>query len=201
LFPWSFMSGLVVSAYNAATGEGPFSEFIKATTIFGSPVITVAAAAFNLDTFTGKEIINKYDTPMDQAKDVLGYIWGLAMPPILTNYGAIGAPVADWFSGDRSDIDRKGNPKRDTSQLFAQAFGFNIYPVNPAQQFAQNVMMMQNDINRARADMSSVIRDLSMSPGKRREMIDKRTADIQRRIREMQKYIDEARPTERLLKK
>jgi hypothetical protein len=201
LFPWSFMSGLVVSAYNAATGEGPFSEFIKATTIFGSPVITVAAAAFNLDTFTGKEIINKYDTPMDQAKDVIGYIWGLAMPPILTSYGAIGAPVADWFSGDRSDIDRKGNPKRDTSQLFAQAFGFNIYPVNPAQQFAQNVMMMQNDINRARADMSSVIRDLSMSPGKRREMIDKRTADIQRRIREMQKYIDEARPTERLLKK
>jgi len=201
LFPWSFMSGLVVSAYNAATGEGPFSEFIKATTIFGSPVLTVAAAFSNLDTFTGKEIINKYDTPMDQAKDVLGYIWGLAMPPILTNYGAIGAPVADWFSGDRSDIDRKGNPKRDTSQLFAQAFGFNIYPVNPAQQFAQNVMMMQNDINRAKADLSSVIRDLSMSTQRRRETIDKRTADIQRRIREMQKYIDEARPTERLLKK
>ena len=201
LFPWSFMSGLVVSAYNAATGEGPFSEFVKATTIFGSPVLTVATAFSNIDTFTGKEIINKYDTPMDQAKDVLGYIWGLAMPPILTNYGAIGGPVADWFSGDRSDIDRKGNPKRDTSQLFAQAFGFNIYPVNPAQQFAQNVMMMQNDINRAKADLSSVIRDLSMSTQRRRETIDKRTADIQRRIREMQKYINEARPTERLLRK
>ena len=202
LFPWSFMSGLVVALYNTIFGDSPVSELAKASSLFGSPMITVPAAALtNVDTFSGQKIINEYDTPVEKAKDVLGYIWGQAMPPIITNYGAIGAPLADWFSGNRGDIDRKGNPTRDTAQLWAQAFGFNIYPVNPAQQFAQNVTMMQNDINRARADLSTQIRDKSMSPENRRKMIEDRNADIRRRIEKMQKYIAEARPTERLIKK
>jgi hypothetical protein len=40
-----------------------------------------------------------------------------------------------------------------------------------------------------------------MSPENRRKMIEDRNADIRRRIEKMQKYIAEARPTERLIKK
>jgi hypothetical protein len=200
LFPWSYMTNIANTAYQAVSGNATVTDVAKATGAFGNPVLTnITAALTNIDTFTGKEIINKYDTMEDKVKDFLGYVWGQLAPPIITNYGAIGAPLGNLISGNRGDIDRKGNPNRSTAQLVAQAFGFNVYPVDPLRQFAQNVTLMENDITKARADLMHTIKDLSMSPENRVKMVEKRRADIMRRIEKMQKYIAEARPSERLI--
>lgn len=201
LFPWSYMTGLINATYNTATGNASGSEIAKSVGLFGSPVISSIVALSNVDTFTGQQIINKYDTPQDKVKDFLGYVWGQIAPPIITNYGAIGGPVADLISGNRGDIDRKGNPKRSAAQLVAQAFGFNVYPVNPAQQFAQNVALMDNDLKRAQANLTYELNNMTLSPESRREKADRGRADLIERRRKIQKYIEEARPTERLLRK
>ena len=199
LFPWSYMTNLANTIYQSATGNATPTDIVKATGALGNPILTgLSAALSNIDSFTGKEIINKYDVTGDKVKDFLGYVWGQLAPPFLTNYGPIGGPIADWFSGNRGDIDRKGNPRRSEAQLMAQFFGFNIYPVNPEQQFAQNVMLMDNDIKRAQANLTQELNNKTLSAENRRALIDKRMPDIKRRMQKMQEYIRDARPTERL---
>jgi len=181
LFPWQMFSGIA-----SAFAQGDPRKAIRATGFLGNPAINVPVNIMsNVDSFNGKPIYNEFDPPNQQMGDMLNYVWGQAMPPIFTQYGAVGKLVTDHFLHNGEGVDRKGNPTLSGAELFGRAIGLNVYPTDPIHQRAQRVAQMEYDLNKTISRRTWAMRDHSRT----REQLNAINQDYVNDIKQKQQAI------------
>ena len=181
LFPWQMFSGIA-----SAFAQGDPRQAIRATGFLGNPTINVPVNIMsNVDSFTGKPIYNEFDPPNQQMGDMLNYVWGQAMPPIFTQYGAVGKLLTDHFLHNGEGVDRKGNTTLSGAELFGRAIGLNVYPTDPIHQRAQRVAQMEYDLNKTISRRTWAMRDHSRT----REQLNAINQDYVNDIKQKQQAI------------
>lgn len=190
-FPWQQATDL----YRNVRDGNP-TEAMRSVGFLSNPLFSaVTAMTTGIDTFTQQPIANKLDPPSKQASDIMKYVWGLAMPPILTQYGAAGKAL-DATTG--TGLNRYGEPGFDATQIAGRAVGANITPVVPDAQRARNLQKMQNELQQEKSRATYNLRDQSLSPEERAAMIKSYVADMQKRQKKMAEYMKETQMSPRL---
>jgi hypothetical protein len=188
LFPWSMFTNLAAAAYKVGT-EGDLQGLIRATNTLSSPVLTIPAALLgNVDTFTGKQIVNEYDTPRDKVMSMIGYTWGQIAPTFLSGYGAVGKIAMDQVMRSGQGLDRNGEPTQTMGQLGASLVGFNIYPVDPVYQRMKNLSQMEYELGKIEARMSYAMNDRGISADQRRAIKEDYTRMLREKAAAMRQY-------------
>ena len=110
------------------TSKGELGDAMMTSGLFGGPLPdTIAAIQTNRDPFTGRDIINEADPPATQAMSMLTYLWSMAMPTWLTNYGAGG----HLWRALEGEVDRQGFRRPRSARAGLRMFGVNLYPIDP----------------------------------------------------------------------
>lgn len=203
--PWQMpvdMGRYAISgAYKAATGDArggikDAGEAIRAGGIMSNPVLNVTTAlTTGIDAFTGRPIADKRDPAEKQVADVVSYAWSLVAPSLLSGYGAAGQ-LLNKESG--TGMNRYGEPTTTYGQIAARALGANVYPIVPEAQRARNIQLMQHEIQDVKARMTSSLKDRSLTPAKRRDIMDNFREELVERNKELAKYVRESAASPRL---
>jgi hypothetical protein len=200
--PWSNLTDPFYEAYQNAK-EGDIGNIGKQVVSAVTPSTPVAAALValttGLDPLTGRPIMDPRDTAQAKAASLVSWMWNQATPPILgvdlknpQNSPGVVAKLYEQYSGDLTEKTRKGLPTPDTMQTALRLLGANIAPLDPARSRAQNLLFMQNDLNKEKGYITQVSRDQSLTPEQRRARI----MDLQQVIRDKtQKMAEYARDT------
>lgn len=187
-FPWQMPMDV---ATNSATGE--FKQVTRSLNLFSHPVINVLTALnTGIDPFTQRPIADKRDPLNKQVMDVVGYVWSLAMPSVLANYGAAGKAL-DKLNG--TGMNRYGEPTPDWTQIGARLFGVNIYPVIPEAQRARNLQHMQSEIQQVKSRMTYELKDRSLTSEQRQRMAQDYVQKLRELSQDMIKYSRESAMT------
>ena len=118
--------------------EGEFGEAAKTPGFFGGPFELVAGIKTNVDPFTGQEIWNEADPPLQQYQDMLGFMASYATPPMLWPrnksgdvIGNGGQLIKTLMAVDLIDgnIDRDGLPKNTIGSSLLSWIGVNTAPL------------------------------------------------------------------------
>lgn len=124
------------------------------------------------DSFTGKPIYNKLDTPEMQWAKLAEYIYNKWAPGMLTRHGAVGKTVR----AIRGTEDVWGRPTT-PAQAISSWFGLNIQAVDKKQVRAER----ESKIRDLQAELSRVKKDKNMSQEEKRAYI-KRFREERKRI-------------------
>lgn len=172
------------------------ADAFKSTSLLSNPLFNaVSAVTTGIDPFTGRPIADKRDPANKQVMDVMSYVWSLAVPSLFSGYGALGM-LRDKEQG--TGLNRYGEPTATYGQIAGRALGLNTYSVMPEEQRARNIKFMQRDIQDVRSRMSSALKDQSLTAEKRRSIAADFLDEIKDRTQELQRYMKESAPTERL---
>lgn len=186
--PWQMPQDVVTSLAKGQAGEA-----YKSLGLFSSPIVgAITAMNTGIDPFTQRPIADKRDPLNKQVMDVAAYLWGMAMPTTLTQYGALGKAI-DKVDG--TGLNRYGEPGPDWTQVGARLFGVNIYPVNPDAQRARNLLKMEMEINQIKSRMTYSLKDKSLTPEQKRDVMQDFREKIIERNKEMAKYAKESAMT------
>ena len=183
--PWTMWTSLVTE-----TSKGELGDAMMTSGMLGGPLPDmIAAIQTNRDPFTGRDIINEADPPATQAMSMLTYLWSMAMPTWLTNYGAGG----HLWRALEGEVDRQGLPKTTVGQAGLRMFGVNLYPIDPEVSRAQNLRHMRFEISEINRRMRQQLRSPSLTADDRQEIRDEYMALIKRRMEQMAKYAAESK--------
>lgn len=183
--PWTMWTSLVTE-----TSKGELGDAMMTSGLLGGPLPDmIAAIQTNRDPFTGRDIINEADPPATQAMSMLTYLWSMAMPTWLTNYGAGG----HLWRALEGEVDRQGLPKTTVGQAGLRMFGVNLYPIDPEVSRAQNLRHMRFEISEINRRMRQQLRSPSLTADDRQEIRDEYMALIKRRMEQMAKYAAESK--------
>ena len=118
--------------------EGEFGEAAKTPGFFGGPFELVAGIKTNVDPFTGQEIWNESDPPLQRYQDMLGFMASYAMPPMLWPRNKSGDVIGNGgqliktlmaigFLDGNIDVD--GLPKNTIPSSMLSWLGINTSPL------------------------------------------------------------------------
>ena len=118
--------------------EGEFGEAAKTPGFFGGPFELVAGIKTNVDPFTGQEIWNESDPPLQRYQDMLGFMASYAMPPMLWPRNKSGDVIGNGgqliktlmaigFLDGNIDVD--GLPKNTIPSSILSWLGINTSPL------------------------------------------------------------------------
>lgn len=188
-------------AYKAATGDTKegikdIGSAVGATNVLSNPLFNVVTAlTTGIDPFTERPIADKRDPPRKQVMDILGYVWGLAMPSLVAPYGAAG----QLFNKEAgTGMNRFGEPSNTYGQIGARALGLNTYPVVPEAQRGRNIQIMQRELQELKSRLTYTLKDQSLTAEQRRNIVSDFRELMSDKVQELQKYIKESEPSARL---
>jgi SAM-dependent methyltransferase len=138
----------------------------------------------NVDSFTGREITALGDPPSRQALALLNYMWSLAMPPIIIDYGSPGYTLR----AATGETNRFGDPVSSYGQAALRAFGVNIYALEPEHTRNANLMRMRVEIGETETLLKRKLQDRSLTDVRRKKLLTEYTAELNRRHDQLLKY-------------
>jgi hypothetical protein len=160
--PWSMFTEVASEA-----GKGEYAKAIKSTGVFGGPIPDIVTAIkTNRDSFTGKEIVNEADPPVDQVMAMLGYVWNMGAPGWLTDSGFTG----HMKKAITKELKRNQDLPLTEGQAMMRLFGVNIYPYEPLEQRRRNIRWMNFEIKELRKRMGSKLRNKNLSDEDKQEI-------------------------------
>lgn len=194
--PWS--AWLQVGS-QVTTGE--LGKAVQSAGIFGGPITDIIIAIkTGKDPFTGKDIFAKGDPPERQLAALINYMWGMAMPPIVTDRGlvspmgildsAYGGKLVQAITGETN---KQGEPRATVEQALMYAAGLSTYGLTPEYSRQTNLQAMTRDMQDVKRQMGYKLQDRSLSEDRRREIATEYAEEILRRATKMQKYIQESK--------
>lgn len=135
ILPW----GMVTDTY-AALRQGEYVTALENLGVASGPIPSmIAAFKTGRDPFSDREIMNPNDPPLEQFRQLMSYVWNLAMPGLLSpDYGAIVKVIES-----RDPVDARGQETETFGQAVLRAFGINVYPVTPEESRASNMRYME----------------------------------------------------------
>ena len=134
MLPWNSHFEIARNAW-----KGEFKKAWGATGMMTGPYNAFQGLVNNKDFFTGNEIYNESDAPMQQYKDIMMFISSNMIPPFLTprnRSGSIvtgGGPVIKLLQAYGvmdGNIDRYGLPRVTVPQAYMSMVGLNTYNFN-----------------------------------------------------------------------
>jgi len=182
--PWTMWTEI---GSNLAKGE--FGDAMQGSGLLGGPLPDIIAAIkTNKDPFSKKEIVNEFDPPARQAAALMGYIYSMAMPTWLTNYGFAG----HMYGALNDTVDKHGQIKDTEGQAMLRLFGVNLYPINPELARAENIKRMRFEIQAEKRRMTTQLRDRNLDAEERQEIRAEYRKLIQKRTKDLMKYAQES---------
>jgi len=160
--------------------EGEFGEAAKTPGFFGGPFELVAGIKTNVDPFTGQEIWNESDPPLQQYQDMLGFMASYAMPPMLWPRNKSGDVISNGgqliktlmaVGAIDGNIDQDGLPKNTIGSSFLSWLGINTTPLTK-ETAARKIYFKGKDIKRIQNRLLKLIDDPNISEEDRNRLID-----------------------------
>ncbi len=161
--PWSMFS-----EFTKEVGKGDLGGAVKTTGLLGGPIPDlITAVKTNKDAFTGKEIAKKEDPPAQQVSSIMTYLWGMAMPPWITDKGFAGH-LKRSVTGEVKP--RSGDLPLTTGQAVMRLFGLNIYPFEPVEQRRRNISYMQYQLKEIARRKQNLLRNKNLTADDRKDI-------------------------------
>ena len=158
-------------------------EFGKAAAIpgfAGGPVQVITGLNTNVDPFTKQEIWNESDPPLQQYQDMLWFIAGYAMPPMVMPRNKSGEPVGNGGQLIKTmmamnlidgNLDKDNMPKNTLkSSIFSWA-GINTAPLT-AETAKRKVYFKGIEAKRVRGRLKKLLDDPNISKEYRKKLVD-----------------------------
>lgn len=178
--PWTMWSEMAKQV-----GRGEIGDAVKSTGVLGGPIPDmIAAVKTNVDPFTGREIVNKYDDPAKQAADLMNYLYKLSAPTWLTEYGVAG----HMYRALNNTVDRYGQPKSTVPQAALRLFGVNTYAVDPVHSRTLNIKRARFEITEMIQRRNKQARDKNLTMEDRKELVADWNERIKRRVEDLRQY-------------
>lgn len=184
IMPWTNWLQLATD-----TATGKVTNVMNDIGAFSGPIPNIISAiSTGQDPFTHRDIANKGDPPARQAVSWLNYAWSMAVPPFLSDTGALGHGIRAYTG----QTNKYGDPLDTPTQAALRAFGINRYPLEPDQARAANIRKQEFEIQEVKQAAKLRLLDRSMSPEKRDALIEEYRTEAQRRQEKLVKYISES---------
>jgi len=160
--------------------EGEFGDAAKTPGFFGGPFELVAGMKTNVDPFTGQEIWNESDPPLQKYQDMLGFLASYAMPPMLWPRNKSGDVIgnggqlwktmmaADFIDGN---IDIDGFPKNNMPRVLLAWMGINTTPLT-SKTAARKVYYKGKELDRIKNRLLDLIDDPNVTEEDRNRLIE-----------------------------
>lgn len=204
LVPWT-----MVTDAGRQLAEGKISELVKTVGIFSGPFPDlVTAIKSGKDSFTGRDIASPGDPTNLKVGAWLTYLYNMAMPPIITNHNLIGPDLGNPThavtgrlpSALYGTTNKYGDPRNTVAQAVLGAMGLNIYPINPESSRLQEMSRMLFDIKDVKTRFVSQMRDQSLTEKERENLSRTYLDEMQRRMKELQKFAADSELPDNLTK-
>lgn len=183
-FPWTTWTEPV-----RALSTGEPGKAVQALGMFSGPVSDLIVAMMTgRDSFTGREITQKGDPPKRQFLQMVNYMWSMAMPPIVTDHGALGHGIR----AATGDTNRFGDPLSTPGQAALRAVGVNLYPMHPEQSRMQNMQRMMREINDTNVRLKQQLSNRALSESQRQSLVQEYMAEIRRRQEKLMEYKEQS---------
>lgn len=194
-FPWSQWQDFVTQVLKGNPGNAA-----QAAGLFSGPITDLLVAMkTGLDSFTQKPIYNKADPAPRQAADMLNYVYDMAAPPFLSSRGLVSPmwAVDPRYGGKAAQAttgttDKFGSPRATAGQAALSLLGVNLYAVDPDHTRAQNILAKQREIEDVEKRVRQLLVDRSLTGEQRAALVKDYQAEVQKRAKELQKYMKES---------
>ncbi|MEQ8394974.1 LPD5 domain-containing protein [Thalassobaculum sp.] len=179
--PWSMFEGMASSL-----ARGDVGGFVGDTGFLGGPVPNlIAAISTGIDPFSKKPILDDRDPPAKQVAQLVNYMWSLAAPSFVTQYGTAGK-LLDAAHGKVNRY--TGEPATSYGQALTLLVGVNIYPIDPEQSRDVNIKRMLREIQDIKSRARYVLKDPNLSDAEA-ESIERDYVDmIDARVTQVEEY-------------
>ena len=193
--PWTNWTQL---AGNIAAGEA--GKAAQTAMIFSGPITDIIVAVkTGKDPFTGRDILNKGDTPGRQVVSLINYVWNMGAPPFLTDHGLLSPMgILDQAYGGKAvqaitgTTNKFGEPRSTAEQAMLYLGGVNLYGLTPEYSRATNLQQMKRDLQDVKTTMVQKLQDRSLSAEQRRAIAQDYADEVMQRAAKMQKYVRES---------
>ena len=160
--------------------EGEFGEAAKTPGFFGGPFELVAGMKTNVDPFTGQEIWNESDPPLQKYQDMLGFLASYATPPMLWPRNKSGDVIgnggqlwktmmaANFIDGN---IDQDGLPKNNMPRVLMSWMGINTTPLT-SKTASRKVYYKGKELDRIKNRLLDLIDDPNVTEEDRNRLIE-----------------------------
>lgn len=155
LAPWGQFADLAAAA---SEGKGA-KEALNLVALSGPLSDVTAAIETNRDPFTGKEITRSTDPPVDQFKQLMGYVWDLVAPGILTSQGGLNQ-LRKSLTGETNV---RGELGATPTQASLRLLGINLYPVDPDASRAANLRGMRFALDEKRQRLRELLKNPNLT--------------------------------------
>lgn len=183
-FPWTTWTEPLRNA-----AEGEVGKAAQGLGLFSGPITDlIVANATGKDSFTGRDIVQKGDPPQRQFLSIMNYLWSMAAPPIITDYGAAGHALR----AATGTTNRYGDPLSSAGQAALRAIGINIYALNPEMERARAVKRMVNEIDDTMLRLKTRLSDRGLSKEDRDEIVAEYVTEMKRRQQKIRDYLEES---------
>lgn len=183
-FPWTYWTELA-----GDIGRMEWRETLSGAGIITGPVSNLLiAATTGRDPFTNRDISHPGDPPERQLLSILNYLWTLSMPPVLTEYGALGHAVR----AHTGETNKFGDPRSTYAQAALRFFGVNVYAMEPEQTRAGNMARMEFEIDEVDRRVIRLIQNQGLTEKQRDALVEEYNAERARRVKLLNEYMKES---------
>ena len=196
-FPWAQWTELA-----GKLAEADVLGAIKSLGIFGGPLPDVMTAMrTNEDPFTGRDIVNPDDPPMERAASLTAYAYDLMAPPFLSSNGVV-SPM--WLLGPEyggklaqastGATNRQGDQKSTFGQAASRLVGMNVYGIDPELTREQNLAVMRLGMQKVAQRLKSKLHNQGLTDEQKETLIKDYMAEIEKRGQELDAYEKVSKP-------
>lgn len=169
--------------------EGEVGKAAQGLGLFSGPITDlIVANATGKDSFTGRDIVQKGDPPQRQFLSIMNYLWSMAAPPIVTDYGAAGHALR----AATGTTNRYGDPLSSAGQAALRAIGINVYALNPEQERAKAVKRMVHEVEDTMLRLKTRLSDRGLSQSDRDDIVAEYVEEMKRRQQKIRDYLEES---------
>jgi hypothetical protein len=119
----------------------------------------------------------------------MGYLYSMAMPTWLTNYGFAG----HMYNALNETVDKHGQVKTTEGQAMLRLFGVNLYPIDPERTRLDNLRRMRYEIQEQKRRGTIQLRDKNLDPEERAKLAAQHQELIRERMKAMHEYAQASR--------
>lgn len=169
--------------------DGEPGKTVQALGMFSGPLADIIVAMMTgRDSFTGREIVQAGDPPQRQYLQMVNYMWSMAMPPIVTEFGSAGKAIRAYAG----ETNRFGDPLATGWQAAWSAVGVNIHAIHPETSRMQEAKRMLREIGDVKWRLRQQLSDRSLSEDKKASLMTEYQAEMRRRQEKLVEYLQDS---------
>lgn len=183
-FPWTTWTEPIRTL---ASGEA--GKTVQALGMFSGPITDlIVAVTTGRDSFTGREIVQAGDPPQRQYVQMVMYLWNMAMPPIITEFGTLGKSVRAYAG----ETNRFGDPLATGWQAAWSAMGVNLHAIHPETSRMQEARRMMREIRDVEWRLKQKMSDRALTDDAKASLMAEYREEIGRRQDKLIEYLQES---------